>query len=255
LEKVFSVHNIIPPSGRRRTLDRADVQIRADLNYLETGTVSYSIQRRIPGVSISIPGQWILENCGHEYSDDQVLRNYREGQRKVFILRGEAKIRSQGFALLEKIKTLLHTSTPTALFSVNTLSSGLTRAFPARIKGAQWDDEPQFTVELSEPVPNPIKFGTDVIRKSVTFTDCKGRRDLPRNTTMSFPRFSSDALEHFRHNNIMHPSSRTMFEGPLLNEDDRGNMTAERFISRLREIYDGLEETQNYNKLREEIQD
>jgi hypothetical protein len=240
---------------QRETFEYADIFMRADINYRETGTLKYVVQRRIPAAGINIPGQWILENCGPEHSDEALMINYREAQANMFQLKGESKIRTRGFALLEKIKGLLETSTPRDLFDTETLSSMLNRTFPYRMNGAQWDEEPQFTMELLEPKPDPMKFGTDVIRKAVSFSDCKGRRNSPRTTKMMFPVFTHEIRDKLSRKNITRPSTRTVFEGHVMGENDHGEMTAEYFIGKLRSVYAMLEAVRNYNETRKGIED
>jgi hypothetical protein len=206
-------------------------------------------------VSIHIPGQWILENCGPAFSDAEIDVNYREGQANMFQLKGEGKIRTRGFALLEKIKCLLETGTPSDLFNTDTLASPMHRTFPKALNGAQWDEEPQFVMELSEPTPDPLKFGTDVIRKSVTFADCKGRRGLTRITKMMFPAFAREVRLKLDRKGVSRPSLRTEFEGHVMGENENGAQTTEFFVGKLRGIYDKLEAVHSYNELRKDFED
>jgi hypothetical protein len=255
LEYILTAHRITPSEIQRKTYEYADIYMRADVNYVETGTLKYTIQRRIPGVVINIPAQWIIENCGPEHSDGRLMANYREGQVNMFQLRGESKIKTRGFALLEKIKSLLESSTPRDLFDTDSLSSSLNRLFPNRINGAQWDEEPQFAIEVHDPKPDPLKYGTDVIRKNVMFTDCHGRRNTPKITKMLFPVFSTEMRDKFARKNIQRPSAITEFEAPVMSEDETGEMTPTRFIGKLRGIYEKLEAVRSYNEARKGIKD
>lgn len=255
LEELFTHHKVIPDKMKCETYQYSDVSMRCDLNYIETGTLKYIVHRRIPAVNVSIPGQWILENCGPEHSDSGLLNNYREGQTNMFQLKGESKIKTRGFALLEKIKGMLESGTASDQFNTETMSSHLNRTFPKMIQGAQWDEEPQFSMEVFEPKPDPLKFGTDVIRRKVTFSDCMSRRGGPRITKMLFPYFTREVRDMIDRKSIRRPTSRTAFDQTVLSEDENGEMNAGYFVRQLRSIYTQLEDVRKYNDARTGIKE
>ena len=239
---VLRSRGCVPKASEIKTATMACVNVTMDLTYMETGTVEYRVTRRIPRTVVSIPSQWILENCGPKFSDDDVMRNFVEGQRLYFTVKGEGKSRANGLWVKEQLGRLLASFTPRDLFDTNTLTSLIQRVFnSARVRGAQWDDEQQCDVILTNVTPSKLKFGTDVSRRSVGFDFCQSRRGSRRQTTIVYPQFTYPNREKLSMRNIYRPSARTIYEMTPFQEDvEQGENPSKYFIEALRKAYNSI---------------
>lgn len=249
LERAMTQAGTLPTLDEERTMRLGSAQINVNLNYVEKGTLQYSVQRSIPNVPVLVSAAWITENCGPNFSDEQIQSQWFKGIDTQFQL-GGVENRVQGFELRAWLKKILRNCSPDR-FSTNALYSDMNPMFPVNLTGVILNGEQQFSIKVLNPKPNSLKLDKDVTEREITFKSPTTYRGPEESMRIHFPLFTQQAETAITTRGLKIPEVKQKFLGRLadVTKDPQGTKALQ-LVEALRGIYNTINNAAEYAALR-----
>jgi hypothetical protein len=178
---IMAEEGITPSPGRVKAIRDGSVSIEGDMYVEETGTARYVIKRHYSQVKIFAPAEWIMENCGPEYDDESVARNFINGLSRGFVPKDV-----KGFEYRAAVEPQVRMSSRDIPWDPKGMCGQISHVLPisTQVKSI---GEFVSTVTIHEGVSDPIKTDADVDARRLHFTGMKHSRGRNLMGPVTFP--------------------------------------------------------------------